>query len=69
MRRYYLHRCKGVYYAEIVTHEGKRLTAKSTGKKPKMRPCWLLQNGLMRESPLNKASQNQLKPLSVLTVS
>jgi hypothetical protein len=32
MRRYYLHQRKGVYYAELVTPEGHKLTARSTGK-------------------------------------
>jgi integrase len=32
MRRYYLHQRKGVYYAELVTTEGHKLTARSTGK-------------------------------------
>jgi len=32
MRRYYLHQRKGVYYAELVTKEGHKLTARSTGK-------------------------------------
>ena len=32
MRRYYLHRRKSVFYAELVTPEGRKLTAKSTGK-------------------------------------
>ena len=35
MRRYYLHQRKGVYYAEIVTPEGHKLTARSTGKATK----------------------------------
>ena len=34
MRRYYLHTRKKIFYAELVNQEtGKRLTAKSTGKK------------------------------------
>jgi len=32
MRRYYLHQRKGIFYAELVTPEGRRLTARSTGK-------------------------------------
>jgi hypothetical protein len=32
MRRYYLHARKGVYYAELVTPEGRRLSARSTKK-------------------------------------
>jgi integrase len=32
MRRYYLHTRKSVYYAELVTPEGYKLTARSTGK-------------------------------------
>ncbi|MDR0720670.1 MAG: tyrosine-type recombinase/integrase [Treponema sp.] len=32
MRRYYLHTRKGVFYAELVTPEGRRLTARSTKK-------------------------------------
>jgi integrase len=32
MRRYYLHTRKGVYYAELVTPAGHKLTARSTGK-------------------------------------
>jgi integrase len=32
MRRYYLRQRKGIFYAELVTPEGSRLTAKSTGK-------------------------------------
>jgi integrase len=31
MRRYYLHQRKGVFYAELVTPEGRKLTARSTG--------------------------------------
>ena len=33
MRRYYLHQRKDVFYAELVTPDGHRLTARSTGKK------------------------------------
>jgi hypothetical protein len=36
MRRYYLHTRKGIYYAELVTLEGHKLTARSTGKTTKM---------------------------------
>jgi integrase len=32
MRRYYLHQRKGIFYAVIVTPQGNKLTAKSTGK-------------------------------------
>jgi integrase len=32
MRRYYLHTRHGIYYAELVTPEGRKLTARSTGK-------------------------------------
>jgi hypothetical protein len=32
MRRYYLHTRTSVYYAELVTPEGRKLTARSTGK-------------------------------------
>jgi hypothetical protein len=32
MRRYYLHTRKGIYYAEIVTPQGNRLSARSTKK-------------------------------------
>ena len=32
MRRYYLHKRNGVFYAELVTKEGHKLTARSTGK-------------------------------------
>jgi len=32
MRRYYLHRRKDIYYAELVDREGRKLGAKSTGK-------------------------------------
>ena len=35
MRRYYLHKRKGVFYVELVTPEGRKLTAKSTGKTTK----------------------------------
>ena len=35
MRRYYLHKRNGVFYAELVTPEGGKLTAKSTGKTAK----------------------------------
>jgi integrase len=33
MRRYYLHTRHGIYYAELVTPEGRKLTARSTGEK------------------------------------
>jgi hypothetical protein len=32
MRRYYLHTRRSIYYAELVTPEGRKLTACSTGK-------------------------------------
>jgi site-specific recombinase XerD len=32
MRRYYLHTRHGIYYAELVTPEGRKLAARSTGK-------------------------------------
>jgi len=32
MRRYYLHERKGIFYAVLVTPEGRRLSARSTGK-------------------------------------
>jgi integrase len=32
MRRYYLHTRHGIFYAELVTPEGRKLTARSTGK-------------------------------------
>jgi integrase len=32
MRRYYLHKRKNIFYAELVSPEGRRSTAKSTGK-------------------------------------
>jgi integrase len=32
MRRYYLHTRNGIFYAELVTPEGRKLTARSTGK-------------------------------------
>ncbi|MDR1507770.1 MAG: tyrosine-type recombinase/integrase [Treponema sp.] len=32
MRRYYLHTRHGIFYAELVTQEGRKLTARSTGK-------------------------------------
>jgi hypothetical protein len=33
MRRYYLHtRYNGIFYAELVTPEGRKLAARSTGK-------------------------------------
>jgi hypothetical protein len=32
MRRYYLHKRKNVFYAELVTPQGNKLTARSTGK-------------------------------------
>jgi integrase len=35
MRRYYLHTRHGIYYAELVTPEGRKLTARSTGKNTK----------------------------------
>jgi hypothetical protein len=32
MRRYYLHTRHGIYDAELVTSEGRKLAARSTGK-------------------------------------
>jgi hypothetical protein len=31
MRRYYLHTRNGIFYAELVTPEGRKLAARSTG--------------------------------------
>jgi hypothetical protein len=52
MRRYYLHtRYKGIFYVELVDPAtGRKLVACGTGTKTGMKPCWLLQNGLRRES-------------------
>jgi len=50
MRKYYLHRRNGIYYAEIISSTGEKLTARSTGSRDRdeavMTVCNWLANGM-----------------------
>jgi len=61
MRRYYLHTRKGIYYAELVTPEGHKLTARSTGKATEDEALLVVSKWLSEGIPSRK--EGQARPL------
>ena len=57
MRRYYLHQRKGIFYAELVTPEGRKLTARSTGKATEDEALLVISKWLSDGIPSRKGKQ------------
>lgn len=63
MRRYYLHKRSGVFYAELVTPEGRKLTARSTGKTTRDEALLVVSKWLLEGIP---AKGDRLRPVEAI---
>jgi len=57
MRRFYLHKRNGIFYAEIVSSSGKKLTAKSTGTQDRDEAVMIVSNWLANGIPGKKGQK------------
>jgi len=57
MRRYYLHKRKGIFYAELVTPEGRKLSARSTKKSSEDEALLVISKWLSEGIPSSKGKQ------------
>ncbi|MDR0302866.1 MAG: integrase, partial [Treponema sp.] len=61
MRRYYFHQRNGTYYAELVTPEGKKLTARSTGKATESEALLVIAKWLDEGIPTKEGKQKPVE--------
>jgi len=69
MRKFYLHKRKGVYYAEILTQNGQKLTAKSTRTRNRDEAIMIVSNWLINGLPVKNGEKSRSVEITAELVS